>query len=179
MACGADIATAARIAADIVAGARGGESRAEAEQHGEDRDGLRVGKLGPEFAEMAAGDVAGLVRQHADELVWRRRFQQGAGIDEDAVPVHHEGVERAIIDDDDADILLGEPGHAQDRLRVVAQQLLDLRIADDRESATRLRRNGRGHARQRDGAGRHGGDRAKRALSQLALDRSVCCAHSN
>ncbi len=105
-------------------------------------------------------------------------FEQGAGIDEDAVPVHHEGVERAIIDDDDADILLGEPGRAQDRLRVVAQHLLDLRIADDREAA-RLRGDGRGHAGQRDRAGRHRGDRAKRVLSQLALDRSVCCAHSN
>ena len=57
---------------------------------------------------MAAGDMAGLVREHADDLVRCGRLEQGAGIDENAMAVHHEGIERAVVDDDDADILLGK-----------------------------------------------------------------------
>ena len=75
---------------------------------------------------MTAGDVAGLVRQHADDLVRRLRFDQRAGIDENALGVHHEGVEAAVVDDHDPDVLLGEAGGAQDRLGVFAQKLLDL-----------------------------------------------------
>ena len=67
-------------------------------------------------------------------------------------PSIDEGVERAVVDDDDLDVLLGEPGRLQDRLRVVAQQLLDLGVADDRQaaSALRLRRTGRCRSRPRD-----------------------------
>ena len=35
----------------------------------------------------------------------------------------------------DLDVLLREPGGAQDRRGVVAQQLLDLGVADDRQAA--------------------------------------------
>ena len=54
-------------------------------------------------------------------------------VDEDAPAVGDKGVERAVVDDDDLDVLLCEAGGAQDRLRVVAQQLLDLGVADDRQ----------------------------------------------
>ncbi len=84
--------------------------------------------------QMAAGDVAGLVREHADDLVRRLRVHQRAGIDEDAAAVGDEGVEGAVVDDDDLDVLLGEPGGLQNRLRVFAQQLLDLGVADDRRA---------------------------------------------
>ena len=63
---------------------------------------------------------------------------QRAGVDEDAAAVHDEGVEGAVVDDDDLDVLLGEAGGAQDRLRVVAQQLLDLGVADERQAARQL-----------------------------------------
>ena len=43
--------------------------------------------------EMSAGDMAGLVREHADDLVRRLRFHQRADIDEDAPRVGDEGVE--------------------------------------------------------------------------------------
>ncbi len=46
--------------------------------------GLRVGKLLAHPRQMPAGDVAGFVREHADDLVRRLRFHQRAGVDEDA-----------------------------------------------------------------------------------------------
>ena len=97
--------------------------------------GLRRRELLAQARQMAAGDVAGFVREHADDLVRRLRVHQRAGIDEDAPAVRHEGVERAVVDDDDLDVLLREAGGAQDRLGVVAQQLLDLGVADDRRAA--------------------------------------------
>ena len=60
---------------------------------------------------------------------------QRAGIDEDAPAVHHEGVEDAVVDEHDLHVLLREPGDAQDRRGVVAQQLLDLGVADERQAA--------------------------------------------
>ena len=83
---------------------------------------------------MPAGDVAGLVREHADDLVRRLRIHQRAGIDEDAAAVGHEGVEGALVDDDDLDVLLGQTGRLQNRLGVFAQELLDLGVADDRRA---------------------------------------------
>ncbi len=72
--------------------------------------------------------------KHADHLVRRIRIHQRAGIDEDAAAVGDEGVEGPVVDDDDLNVLLGEPGGLQKRLRVFAQQLLDLGIADDRRT---------------------------------------------
>ncbi len=128
---GADLADA------LAAGARTGDHRADAEQQGDDRLRLRGGQLLAQARKMAAGDMAGLVGQHADDLVRRLRLHQRAGIDEDAPPVHHEGVEGALVDDDDLDVLLRQSGGAQDRLGIVAQQLLDLGVADDRHAARR------------------------------------------
>ena len=81
--------------------------------------------------QMTAGDVTGLMREHADDLVRRRRFHQRADIDEDAPRVDDEGVEGFVRDQHDLDILLAEIGGAQDRLGVVAQQLLDFGVAND------------------------------------------------
>ncbi len=113
--------------------------------------GLRRGKLLAQPRQVAAGDVAGLVGQHADHLVRRLGVHQRAGIDEDALGVDDEGVERAIVDDGDLDVLLGEAGGAQDRLRVVAQQLLDLGVANDRQP---WRQALRVHRRRHDSGGR-------------------------
>ena len=85
--------------------------------------------------QMAAGNVAGLVGEHADHLVRRLRLHQRAGIDEDAPAVGDEGVEGAAVDDHDLDVLLRQPGRLQERLGVVAQQLLDLRVPHDRGAA--------------------------------------------
>ena len=128
-------------AGDAAAGGR--HQRAGAQDHRQDR--LRGGGLNllAHARQMTAGDVAGLMGEHADHLIRRFGFHQRAGIDEDAPSVRHEGVERAMVDDDDLDVLLGEAGGAQDRLRIFAQQLFDLGVADDRgpgpPAALRLR----------------------------------------
>ena len=80
---------------------------------------------------MAAGDVAGLVREHADDLVRRRRIGERADKDENAPTVGDEGVEGAVVEDHDLDVLRREPGGLQDRPRIVAQQFLDLGVAND------------------------------------------------
>ena len=94
--------------------------------------GRGCGELLAQSRQVSAGDVAALVRQHADDLVGRFRVQQSAAVYENAPPVRDEGVERAIVDDDDLNILLREAGCPQDRLGIFLEQLLDLRIADDR-----------------------------------------------
>ena len=101
--------------------------------------------------QVSAGDVTGLVREHPDDLVGSIRVQQRAGIDEYAAPVRNESIERAVIDNDDLDILPSEPGDPQDRLGILFEQLLDFRVANDRRTLSRLggqacaRKRSRGH----------------------------------
>ena len=71
--------------------------RAGAEQHGDDHLGLGVGKLLAQLGQMAAGQMPGLVREHADDLVRRLRLQDRAVIDEDAAAVGDERVEEASL----------------------------------------------------------------------------------
>ena len=135
-------------------------NRADAEQHGDDRGGLRVGELLAKLGQMSADDMASFVGEDADELIGRFRFHQRAGVDEDVVRIHHESVERSVVDDDDMDVLVGETGDAQNRLRVIAQELFDLGIANDRDagigSGLRPHRDApqrnRGSSGERDGA---------------------------
>ena len=82
--------------------------RAGAEQHRDDHLRLRLGQLLAQSGEMAAGQVAGFVRQHPDDLVWRLRLQQRAMIDKNAMAVGDKRVEYGLIDDRDLDILLLE-----------------------------------------------------------------------
>ena len=152
-------------AGTAVAGARAGDRGADAGQKRDDRCGLRIGELFAQSHQMTAGQVAGLVREHADDFVRRLGVEQCAGIDEDVTPVHDEGVEGAVVEDDDLDVLLGQAGRLQDRRRVVAHQLLDFGVADDRRAARGgalgarlLGRRTAGGAAQRDG-----GDERKRA----------------
>ena len=64
-------------------------------------------------------------------------------------------LKRAVVDDDDLDVLLGKPGGAQDRLGVFAQELLDLGVANQRQAlrvrGLRLRRNAAATMRRRRG----------------------------
>ena len=88
---------------------------------------------------MAAGDVARLMSDHADDLVRRLGLEQGAGIDEHA-PAGDEGVEGGIVDQNDLDAGAGQSGGFEDRARIVAHQRLDLGVADDRHAALRVRK---------------------------------------
>ena len=122
-----------------VAGTGARRQRADAEQHGDDRGGLRVGEFLAHLGQMPADDVSGFVGKDADDLVGRLRFHQRAGIDEDVMRVHHEGVERSVVDDDNVDVLVAKPGDLENGLRVIAQQLLDLGVANDRDAGVRRR----------------------------------------
>lgn len=55
---------------------------------------------------MATGQMPGLVREHADDLVRRLRLKDRAVIDEDAAAVGDERVERTVVDDHHLDVLL-------------------------------------------------------------------------
>ena len=129
-------------AAVAVAASRARHHRAGAEQHGDDHLGLRLRQLLAHLGEMAAGEMAGFVREHADDLVRRLRLHHRAVIHEDAAAVGDESVEGALVDDHHLDVLLLEAGGAQDRPRIVAQQLLGLGVAQDRRTLVLLRQRG-------------------------------------
>ncbi len=149
--------------------------RGRAEQHADDHRGLRIGEFLAHLRKMAADDVAGLVREHADELIGHYRLHERAGIDENAVRIHDEGVERIVVDDDDLDVLIAQPGDFQNRRGVVAQQLFDLGVADHRDaggrSGLRAHRHARRNARQRERRGRGDGDDARSWLHRPHLAR--------
>ena len=88
--------------------------------------------------QMSAGKVAGFVGEHADDFVRRLGFEQRAGVDEDMAAVHDEGIEAAVVEHDRRGCsACARPGGVQDRRRIVAQQLLDLGVADDRQATRR------------------------------------------
>src|SRR5207245_11547337 len=116
-------------------------------------------------------NVARLVREHADDLVRRLRFHQRAAVDEDAAAVGNESIERTIVDDDDLDILLGKTRRAQDGLRIVPQQLLDLRVAADGRSFLFLRACRSAGAAKRGGG--HKRNEARRWRRPTGPDRSL------
>jgi len=61
---------------------------------------------------MSAGDVTGFVCEHADDLIRRLGLHQRAGVDEDSAAVCDEGIECAVVDDDDLNVLLGKARYA-------------------------------------------------------------------
>ena len=88
------------------AGARGpaaaaaaGHHQADAEQLDQQALGLVTGDAVAQLGQMAAGDMARLVRDDADHLVGRFRLLQGAGMHEDVAAVEHEGIEDVVLDD--------------------------------------------------------------------------------
>ena len=74
---------------------------------------------------------------------------QRAGVDHHAAAARHEGVELAVLDEHDLGVARADAGGAEDRLGIVAEQRLDLRVADDGVAAL-LRVGGR---RQRQARG--------------------------
>ncbi|MGY3467036.1 hypothetical protein ACVW0I_003907 [Bradyrhizobium sp. LM6.11] len=118
---------------------------------------------------MAAGQMPGLVREHADDLVRRLRLKDRTVIDEDAATIGDERVERALVDDHHLDVLLLQTGDAQDRARVFAQELLGLGVAQHRRPL-HLRLRGRQRQQRnrsrRDEGGENGGLLAQCDLEQ-------------
>src|SRR6202012_4992218 len=110
--------------AAVAFGAR--RDRPDTQPRGDDHLRLRHRQLFAQFGQMAAGQMAGLVRQYADDLVRSVRLHQGAIVYEDAVAVGDEGVKHGFVDDGALDVLLLETRYPQDRSRVLAKQLLAL-----------------------------------------------------
>ena len=164
----------AGLAEVCAAAAAGGNQRAGAEEHGDDRLRRRGSDRVAHARQMSAGDVAGLVRQHANDLIRRLGLHQCAAVDEDAAAVGDERIERTIVDDDDLHVLLRKSRRPQDRLRVFSEQLLDFRVADDGRSLL-LRMGGSAGADER-GRG-HEGDETRRWRRSPRPDRSLGCSH--
>jgi hypothetical protein len=74
-----------------------------AEQRGDDGEVARLVELDAEPGEMAPGNVSGLVRQHADDLVGRLGAGEQPRIDEDALAAGNEGVDAGTVDQMDPD----------------------------------------------------------------------------
>ena len=98
------------------------------------------------------------VGDHADHFVGRLRLHERAGVDEDVAPVEHEGVERLVLHDADLDAARAETRRAEDRLRVVGEQVLDLGVADQRQPLRIGRRSGAEHGGGANTAQRGAGD---------------------
>ena len=80
--------------------------------------------------QVAAGDVAGLVRDHADHFVRILGGGQQAGMDEHLQAAGDEGVDPRIVDDVDLDSVGIEAGRFEDGVGIGPQGCLDLGIAD-------------------------------------------------
>ena len=123
---GANIGQAA-----IAAAARAGHHRAGPKQHRDHHRCLRPRDLFAHLGEMAAGQMAGFMRQHADKLVRGLRLHDRAVIHEDAAAIGDKGVEGGIVDDHDLDVLF-----FQARRRAGSAWYIRAAIARSRHPAT-------------------------------------------
>ena len=81
--------------------------------------------------QMAAGDMAGLVGDDADELIGRLAAQDRAAVHEQVLAAGDEGVEGRVVDDVDMNRGRIEAGRGEDWRRVGADDIFDLGIAQD------------------------------------------------
>ena len=89
--------------------------------------------------QMAAGDMAGLVRQHAEQLVRGFGAHDQAGIDEFVLPAGDEGIELLVLDQIDVQRARLEPRRLPDRRHHRPDIGLDLGVPDE---ASRRQRRG-------------------------------------
>ena len=80
---------------------------------------------------VAAGKMAGFMRENADNFIGRLRLEQGARIDENT-PAVDEGIEAVVVDQNDFDRVSGKTSGFDDRGRIVGDQRLDFGIPYDR-----------------------------------------------
>ena len=103
--------------------------------------------------DVAAGDVAELVGDHALDLVGVVGGGDQAGMDVDDLAAGDEGVDRLVVDEDDLDVLGPEPGRLDERPRHVAEQRLGLGVAQDRLRRRRPGRDREAQGEEHDEAG--------------------------
>ena len=90
---------------------------------------------------MAACDVTGLVRDHADQLIGRFRQEDRARVDEHIAAIDHEGVEARIVDQMHLDVVARHARRAENRHCVVGDQRFSLSIADQAQVLSRRLRD--------------------------------------
>ncbi len=115
--------------------ARARDNRCRAEDEADDRRGAGVaqGVLGA--GQMTAGDMAGFVGDHADQLIGRLDPEQEAGEQEDPLAAGDEGIQLVVVDQVDPDRARVQPGGPEHWRRVQTNGMFDLRVPDDRETA--------------------------------------------
>jgi len=79
---------------------------------------------------VTAGNVAGLVREHPDQLVRGLGAHDQAGVDEFILPAGNEGIHLLVFDQIDVQCARLEPGHLPDRGHHCSDIGLDLGVAD-------------------------------------------------
>ena len=84
------------------------DHRADAEEHGDDRLRLRHRHLLAQPRQMAAGDMAGLVGEHADDLVWRLGSISAPAFTKMRRPSMTKALNDLSLIMRDLDVLLGE-----------------------------------------------------------------------
>jgi hypothetical protein len=82
---------------------------------------------------VAARNVAGLMRQNADDFARCFGFQDHADVDEHPAGIRNEGVECLVVDEDDRGFGTADTGHAEDRFRIIPQETFHFRIANQRQ----------------------------------------------
>ncbi len=81
-------------------------------------------------AQMAAGDMSDLVRDHPRQLVGVLGAHQEAGVDEQVHAAGDEGVEGIVLDDVDVDRIAAQSRRLEDRVGQLVQVVLDLGVPD-------------------------------------------------
>ena len=112
-------------------GISAGRHAGDAEQADHRTDRLRACDLVAEIFQMPAGEMPGLVREDADHLVRRFRIEQRTGMDHHAPAAGDERIELAILHQHDFRVARADAGGAKNRRGIVAEQRLDLGVADD------------------------------------------------
>lgn len=96
--------------------------------------------------QMAAGDVAGFVRDHADDLSGVLGAHDQAGIDEQVLSASNEGIQRTVMHQKDVDGLRRQAGGVEQWRAIGPDGIFDLRVADEAGGLPLRRRRG-GHER--------------------------------
>ena len=125
------------------AGVSRGDARGGAERRREDRLCRPVLDLVLEAGEMAACNMARLMRDHTDNLAGIPADPKQAGVQEYPHPVGNEGVHLVAIHQMQAYAFRRKAGRFEDRIRIEAKRFLDLRVTDQVKGPGFRRRGGR------------------------------------
>ena len=121
----------AEIAEALDAGRRAGDRGAHADEGGDHGSGAGMGDRLADAGEIAMGEVAGLVRDDADQLVGRLGIDDRAGGHEHIGRGRDEGVEVVVRDKKDLHAADADARGLEDRLGIVLDEGFGLGVAGD------------------------------------------------